>query len=232
MTSHKAHSFYERIRTTVLTSVSFSTRQQKADGQDWTFFVSPPGSDTLQAPSSGPQRGRQTRPALQKPEPTTQQHPHCLSDPSPDFRKGRGRHKGQRREREPERPRRRQRGPSPPDCTPCQAATTWLGFPWPGTSVLCHHPGGRWSPRSQQARWACSGQLQPSASTSQPRGAQLEVSLEAGDGAGERSGPRAAAISPQLAGTCQGGVSLQDGSAAQEPPADNSWPLKTFGCSA
>ena len=71
MTSHKAHPFYERIRTTVLTWVSFSTRRQKAHGQDWTFFVSPPGSDTLQAPSSGPQRGRRTRPARQKPEPTT-----------------------------------------------------------------------------------------------------------------------------------------------------------------
>ena len=51
--------------------VSFSTRRQKAGGQDWIFFVSPPGSDTLQAPSSGAQRGRQTRPAPQKPEPTT-----------------------------------------------------------------------------------------------------------------------------------------------------------------
>ena len=44
------------------------------------------------------------------------QHPHCLSDLSPDFRKGRGRHKGQR---EPERPRRRERQPSPPDFPLC-----------------------------------------------------------------------------------------------------------------
>ena len=64
-------------------------------------------------------------------------------------------------------------------------------------------PGARRSPWSQQARWACSGQLQPSASTSQPRGAQLEVSPEAGDGGGERSGLRAARIRPQPAGTCQ-----------------------------
>lgn len=107
------------------------------------------------------------------------QHPHCLSDLSPDFRKGRGRHKGQR---EPGKAQEKAEAAQPSRLSSVQPPPGWASRP--GTSVLCHHPGGRRSPLSQQARWACSGQLQPSASTSQPQGAQLEVSPEAGDGAG------------------------------------------------
>ena len=53
--------------------------------------------------------------------------------------------RGRGGQREPERSRRRQRQPSPPEYPPCQTVTTWAS-PGQGTSVLCHHPGGRWSP--------------------------------------------------------------------------------------
>lgn len=169
--------------------------------------------DTLQAPSSGPQRGKETRPAPQKPEPTT------LLTASQIFLlmggRGEAGTRGRGGQREPERSRRRQRQPSPPEYPPCWgiSLTTWAS-PGQGTSVLCHHPVGRWSPWSQQARWACSGQLQPFASTCQPRGSQLDCPPEAGDGAGERSGPRAAALRPQPAGgrqsACRMGQQLRN----------------------